>query len=146
MKQYKHSINFGKKEKVLNYACRTCQLSLPNKVGVVFLLSVRIASLGKICCVTSRLRINGRIPDGMQKTGGAYFSTERHIPAECCMAKANFGNYSATERMKASFADFEEKFGGKVFIAFSLDGVIANKEAITDIKQEIEKLKNISNK
>jgi hypothetical protein len=39
---------------------------------------------------SSRLRINGRIPDGMQKTGGAYFSTERHIPMECCTAELNY--------------------------------------------------------
>ncbi|GHV11357.1 hypothetical protein AGMMS49938_01890 [Fibrobacterales bacterium] len=55
-------------------------------------------------------------------------------------AKANFGNYSATERMKASFADFEDKFGGKVFVVFSLDGEIANKEVILEIKKEIERL------
>jgi hypothetical protein len=54
-------------------------------------------------------------------------------------AKANFGNYSATERMKASFADFEEKFGGKVFVVFSLDGEIANKEVIEEIKTEIDR-------
>jgi hypothetical protein len=56
-------------------------------------------------------------------------------------AKANFGNYSATERMKASFADFEDKFGGKVFVVFSLDGEIANKNVIEEIKNEIERLK-----
>jgi hypothetical protein len=36
--------------------------------------------------------------------------------------------------MKASFADFEEKFGGKVFVVFSFDGEIANKEVIKDIQ------------
>ena len=56
-------------------------------------------------------------------------------------AKANFGNYSATERMKASFADFKEKFEGKVFVVFSLDGEIANKEVIAEIEKEIERLK-----
>ncbi|OAV71429.1 hypothetical protein Barb6_01419 [Bacteroidales bacterium Barb6] len=55
-------------------------------------------------------------------------------------AKANFGNYSVTERMKASFADFEDKFGGKIFIVFSLDGEIANKGVIEEIKHEIERL------
>jgi hypothetical protein len=55
-------------------------------------------------------------------------------------AKANFGNYSATERMKASFSEFEEKFGGKVFVVFSLDGEIANKEVIKEIQNEIERL------
>lgn len=32
------SINFGKKERVLNYACQTYQLSRPNKVGAVMAL------------------------------------------------------------------------------------------------------------
>ena len=31
----KYSMNFGKKERVLNYACQTYQLSRPNKVGTV---------------------------------------------------------------------------------------------------------------
>ncbi|OGU11402.1 MAG: hypothetical protein A2X61_07660 [Ignavibacteria bacterium GWB2_35_12] len=59
-------------------------------------------------------------------------------------AKHSFGNYSPTERMKASFKDFEEKFGGKVFIIFSLDGEIGNKEVIDEIKSEIERLKMTS--
>jgi hypothetical protein len=46
---------------------------------------------------------------------------------------------SNTERMKASFADFEQKFGGKVFIVFRLDGEIANKEIIREIKAEAER-------
>ena len=36
MKRY--SKEFGKKEKVLNYACQTYQLSRPNKVGAVMSL------------------------------------------------------------------------------------------------------------
>jgi hypothetical protein len=38
MTRPKHSLNFGKKEKVLNYACQTYQLSRPNKVGAVMAL------------------------------------------------------------------------------------------------------------
>ncbi|MFV0499994.1 MAG: MjaI family restriction endonuclease [Bacteroidales bacterium] len=34
----KYSLDFGKKEKVLNYACQTYQLSRPNKVGAVMAL------------------------------------------------------------------------------------------------------------
>ena len=34
----KYSLEFGKKEKVLNYACQTYQLSRPNKVGTVMAL------------------------------------------------------------------------------------------------------------
>jgi hypothetical protein len=34
----RHSLDFGRKEKVLNYACQTYQLSRPNKVGAVMSL------------------------------------------------------------------------------------------------------------
>jgi hypothetical protein len=56
-------------------------------------------------------------------------------------SKANFGNYSASERMKASFSDFTDKYKGKVFIIYSLDGEVGNKEIYKDIQKEIEKLK-----
>lgn len=55
-------------------------------------------------------------------------------------ASANFGSYSLTERMKASFELFKKQFGGNVFIVFSLDGEIANKEVIEHIRQEIRRL------
>lgn len=55
-------------------------------------------------------------------------------------AKANFGNYSATERMKASFNDFTKKFGGKVFIVFSVDDKIKNEEVLDQIEAEIKRL------
>jgi len=38
MHKHKYSLDFGKKEKVLNYACQTYQLSRPNKVGAVMAL------------------------------------------------------------------------------------------------------------
>lgn len=56
-------------------------------------------------------------------------------------AKSNFGNYSISERMKASFQDFEEEYGGKVFIVFSLDGEIADRDILKEIDVEIERLK-----
>jgi hypothetical protein len=74
--------------------------------------------------------------DYIARVGGKAFG----IQIKPVTAKANFGNYSATERMKASFADFEEKFGGKVFVVFSLDGEIANKEIVNEIQKEIERL------
>ncbi len=55
-------------------------------------------------------------------------------------AKANFGNYSATERMKASFDDFKKKFGGQVFIVFSIDDKIKNEEVTELIAAEIKRL------
>lgn len=58
-------------------------------------------------------------------------------------ANANFGGYSLSERMKASFDDFTEKYGGKVFIVFSQEEVIANKDVIDQIATEIERLKKL---
>ena len=64
-------------------------------------------------------------------------------------ASANFGNYNITERMSASFQDFEEKFGGKVFVIFSRrignKKDIVNKDVLKEIEKEIERLRNISN-
>lgn len=60
-------------------------------------------------------------------------------------ANANFGNYNITDRMSSSFRDFEEKYGGKVFVIFSSrlgnKKDIVNKEIIDDIRKEIERLK-----
>ncbi len=58
-------------------------------------------------------------------------------------ANANFGGYSLSERMKASFEDFTEQYGGKVFIVFSQKEVIANKEVLGEIAAEIERLKSL---
>ena len=58
-------------------------------------------------------------------------------------ANANFGGYSLSERMKASFQCFTEQYGGKVFIVYSLKGEIANKEVIKDIETEIKRLNNL---
>lgn len=55
-------------------------------------------------------------------------------------AKANFGNYSATERMKASFEDFTRKYSGKVFVVFSVDDKIYNEDIIEQISIEIKRL------
>jgi len=49
--------------------------------------------------------------------------------------------YSPSERMKANFKAFEEEFGGKVFIVFSLDGEIANHGIIPEIELEIKRLR-----
>ena len=58
-------------------------------------------------------------------------------------ANANFGGYSLSERMKASFNDFTEKYGGKVFIVYSQKGEIANTEVIDSIREEIKRLQNL---
>jgi len=227
MKQEKYSLDFGKKEKVLNYATQTYQLSRPNKVGSVMALirecqpktieewekwyfenafteaksktkitkesltelgerlhekitevvipewQAAFAQLTLQDCIDyiynltinrtfdGFLREKSVVNDGLAKIFPNVVFEESDpeldhagdidyiakigskafgIQIKPVTAKANFGNYSATERMKASFADFEEKFGGKVFVVFSLDGEIANKEIVSEIQKEIERL------
>ncbi len=43
--------------------------------------------------------------------------------------------------MKASFEDFNKKYGGQVFIVFSIDDKIKNEEVIEQIDKEIKRLK-----
>ena len=43
--------------------------------------------------------------------------------------------------MQKSFAAFEEMFGGKVFIIYSIKGEVANKEVIEQIRAEIKRLR-----
>lgn len=223
----KYSKEFGKKEKVLNYACQTYQLSRPNKVGTVMALirecqpkhfeeweqwyfenaytggknAVKVSkeSLEELghrlhCKITKivipewreafdsltlqdcidyiyNLTINRTfdgyireksvVNDGLAKIFPSVRFEESppeldhagdvdylgHVADKAfgiqikpITAKANFGNYSASERMRASFQDFEADFGGKVFIVFSLDGEIANTEVIPAIEQEIARL------
>jgi hypothetical protein len=227
MTKQKHSLDFGKKEKVLNYACQTYQLSRPNKVGAVMALirecqpqtiedwekwyfenactetkardkitkeslqelgerlyekitevvipewQAAFAALTLQDCVDyifnltinrtfdGFIREKSVVNDGLAKIFSEITFEESDpeldhagdidyiakigdkaigIQIKPVTAKSNFGNYSATERMKASFADFTADFGGKVFIIYSLDGEIANKEIITEIKNEINNL------
>lgn len=56
-------------------------------------------------------------------------------------AQSNFGNYSVSERMKASFEEFTEQFGGKVFIIFCEKEKIKNEEVIGHIEEEIKRLR-----
>lgn len=56
-------------------------------------------------------------------------------------AKANFGNYSISERMRANFEAFKDDFGGEVFIVFSEKGEVSNPDVIQKIEAEILRLK-----
>jgi hypothetical protein len=224
----KYSLEFGKKEKVLNYACQTYQLSRPNKVGSVMALIREcqprtieewetwyfenaktdgkntfkitkdvLSELGErlyekitevvipewqeaFNCLTKQdcedyiynltinrtfdgyLREKSVVNDGLAKifkeirfeespseldhAGDidylGYVNEEKAfgIQIKPVTAKSNFGNYSVSERMRASFDSFEQDFGGKVFIVYSLDGEIANKVVIEEIKKEIKRL------
>lgn len=225
----KHSLEFGKKERVLNYACQTYQLSRPNKVGAVMALirecqpntfeeweqwyflnahtsgkkptkitneSLRelgerlYAKITEIVipewesafrelteqdCIDyiynltinrtydGYLREKSVINDGLAKLFPNLFFEESDpeldhagdidyvakvgnasmgIQIKPITASANFGSYSLTERMKASFESFKEQYGGNVFVVFSLDGEIANKEVISSIENEINRLSN----
>jgi hypothetical protein len=55
-------------------------------------------------------------------------------------AKANFGNYSPSARMRASFSEFTRRFGGKVFIVYSLAGEVANGDVLGLIGAEVARL------
>ena len=223
----KHSLDFGKKERVLNYACQTYQLSRPNKVGAVMALirecqpntfeeweqwyflnahtsgkkptkitneSLRelgerlYAKITEIVipewesafrelteqdCIDyiynltinrtydGYLREKSVINDGLAKLFPDVVFEESDpeldhagdidyvakvgnasigIQIKPITASANFGSYSLTERMKASFESFKEQYGGNVFIVFSLDGEIANKDVIGQISNEINRL------
>lgn len=220
----KYSMNFGKKERVLNYACQTYQLSRPNKVGAVMALirdcqpvsyeewqkwyfenahtagknstKITVESLKELGerlyakikevvipeweaafrelteqdCIDyiynltinrtydGYLREKSVINDGLAKIFSDIEFEESDpeldhagdidyiakigdkcigIQIKPVTASANFGSYSLTERMKASFESFKKQFGGNVFIVFSLDGEIANKEVIEQIREEI---------
>jgi len=223
------SLNFGKKEKVLNYACQTYQLSRPAKVGAVMALirecqphtlkeweqwyfqhaytnaktptkitSETLCELGerlynKITEVVIpewqaafneltledckvyiyNLTINRTFDGFFREKSVVNDGLSKHFPdilfeesapeldhagdidyvakvgkysfgiqIKPTTAKSNFGTYSPTERMTASFSDFEKEYGGKVFLVYSLDGTIANNEVIDQISAEIKRLKN----
>ena len=225
-----YSKNFGKKEKVLNYACQIYQLSRPNKVGAVMSLirecqpksieewekwyferahadgknPVKITKeileeLGERLYVKIKeivipewqeafnqltlqdcvdyihnLTIN-RTFDGFNREKSVVtdnlakkFPEVKFVESDPELdhagdidylgwvgdkafgiqikpvtAKANFGNYSPSERMKASFREFEKKYGGKVFIIFSIDDEIKNIDVLEEIKKEIARLKKL---
>jgi hypothetical protein len=48
-----------------------------------------------------------------------------------------FSGYSPSERMRANFANFKEKYGGSVFVVFSEKKEIKNKSVIEAIRKEI---------
>lgn len=223
----KHSMEFGKKEHVLNYACQLYQLSRPAKVGAVMALirecqpnsfeewetwyfenaytSTKIPQkLSKDSLTELGERLYSKITNfvipewedafreltlqdcidyvynlTINRTYDGYIR-EKSVVNDCLAkvfpsvefeesdpeldhagdidyvakvgrkafgiqikpvtANANFGGYSLSERMKASFEDFTEKYGGKVFIVYSLKGEIANKEVIDHIREEIRRL------
>ncbi|HAZ16494.1 MAG: restriction endonuclease [Candidatus Jacksonbacteria bacterium RIFCSPLOWO2_02_FULL_43_9] len=227
-KSKKYSKDFGKKEKVLNYACQTYQLSRPNKVGAVMMLirecqpktideweqwyfekaftenknAIKITpeilmELGErlyekiievvipewqaafnelslqdckdyIYNLTIHRTYDGFIREKSVVNDGLaeYFPEVKFVKSDNDLdhagdidylgfvgekafgiqikpvtAQANFGNYSVSERMKTNFFDFEKKYQGKVFIIFSLDGDIENKEVVKEIEVEIRRLK-----
>lgn len=224
----KHSLEFGKKEKVLNYACQTYQLSRPNKVGAVMALirecqpktieewenwyfehahthgkqafkidRASLVELGerlheKITevvipewqeafrqltrqdCIDYiyNLTINRTFDGYLREKSVVNDGLAKHFPdvkfeesapeldhagdidyigqvgdkafgiqIKPVTAQSNFGNYSVSERMRAGFKAFEDTFGGKICIIFSLDGEIANKAVLQEIAIEVERLK-----
>ena len=229
----KYSMDFGKKEHVLNYACQLYQLSRPNKVGAVMALirdcqpasleqwkdwyfknaytatknpqkatKVTMESLAELGerlynkiqefvipewqeafrqltlqdCIDyvynitinrtydGYIREKSVVNDNLAKRFKDVVFEESNpeldhagdidyvakvgnyqlgIQIKPVTANANFGGYSLSERMKASFEDFTEKYGGKVFIVYSQKEVIANEEIVAEIEKEIMRLKSM---
>lgn len=222
-----YSKSFGKKEKVLNYACQTYQLSRPSKVGAVMALIrecqpgsfeeweqwyfEHAETTGKVRTKVTREslqelgeRLYAKITEivipewlsafqqltlqdcidyifnlTLQRTYDGYIREKSvvydglatifpdvvfdesdtdldhagdidylgwvgnkafGVQIKPVTAQANFGNYSVSERMRANFSSFEQQFGGKVFIIFSLKGEIANTDVLADIRDEIRRL------
>ena len=77
--------------------------------------------------------------DYLGKVGGKAFG----IQVKPITANASLGNYSVTARMQSSFREFEDDFGGKVFVIFSVDDHIKNVEILDDIQREIHRLKSL---
>lgn len=225
----KYSMNFGRKEHVLNYACQLYQLSRPNKVGAVMSLIREcqpnsleqwrdwyfehayteskvpckvtmdsIKDLGeRLYCKIKEIvmpeweeafsqltlqdcvdyvynvtinrtydgyvREKSVVNDGLAKRFKDILFEETDpeldhagdidyvakigchqigIQIKPVTANANFGGYSLSDRMKASFAAFTEKYGGKVFVVYSMKGEIANIEVVDKISAEITRLKS----
>ena len=78
--------------------------------------------------------------DYMGKVGNKAFG----IQIKPVTANSNFGNYNLSERMQANFQEFEEKYGGKVFIIFSAKvgnkKEVKNKAVLDEIAAEIKRL------
>jgi hypothetical protein len=225
--QKRYSMEFGKKEKVLNYATQTYQLSRPGKVGAVMSLIRKcqpktieewenwyfqnaitegkssypitkdsIEELGErlyekiigivipewteafnqltlqdcknyIYNLTINRTFDGYLREKSVVEDNLYilFPTVRFeesdpeldhsgdidflgwvgnkafgIQIKPVTAKANFGNYSPSERMQSSFREFTKQYGGKVFIVYSINEEIANQEVINQIGEEIRLL------
>ena len=223
-------MDFGKKERVLNYACQLYQLSRPNKVGAVMALirecqpstfeewkewyfenaytdsktpiklsEDSLTELGERLyekiqtfvipdwqevfsqltlqdCIDyiynltinrtydGYIREKSVVNDGLAKKFPTVVFKESDpeldhagdidyvaevgnfqfgIQIKPVTANANFGGYSLSERMKASFNDFTEQYGGKVFVVYSQKGEIANTEVIDSIREEIERLRRL---
>lgn len=58
-------------------------------------------------------------------------------------ANASLGNYDISARMQNSFKDFQDQFGGQVFIIYSVNDNILNKDVYDKIATEIERLKTL---
>lgn len=229
----KYSMEFGKKENVLNYATRTYQLSRPKKVGAVMALirecqpdtieewrewyfeNAKTAGKNQVkitedsirelgerlyekiqvvvipewteafhsltkqdCCdyiynltinrtydgyLREKSVVNGCLakefsdidfeesPEELDHAGDVDYigfvdksrSIAFGLQIKPVTAMANFGNYSVSERMQASFDSFSRDFKGKVFIVYSVDNEINNLSVVEEIRAEIQRLRSL---
>ncbi|MBR4898134.1 MAG: hypothetical protein IKZ48_05050 [Prevotella sp.] len=65
------------------------------------------------------------------------------IQVKLVMDSDNLEHHSMSERMQASFNDFTEEFGGKVFVVYNQNGEIVNPDVIESIRKEIARLQSL---
>lgn len=53
-----------------------------------------------------------------------------------------FGGYSVSDRMRTQFEDFEDKYGGRVFIVYSVAKEVKNTDVYGAIKTEVDRLRS----
>ena len=66
------------------------------------------------------------------------------IQLKLIMDNDSIERHSMSSRMQASFNDFTEEYGGKVFVVYNQNGEIANTDVIECIRNEIVRLQNLS--
>ena len=119
--------------------CRTFDGFITEKSIVINSLSIQFSSI-KFVESDPKLDHAGDI----DFLGWINNNTAIGIQIKPVTANANLGNYSVTARMEKSFRQFEKKYGGKVFIVYSRDNEIANKEVLKEIQTAMQKLNKLT--
>ena len=77
--------------------------------------------------------------DYVAKLGNSQFG----IQVKLIKADDNYEGHSRSGWIQASFNEFTEKCGGKVFVVYNRKGEMANTEVIESIRKEISRLQSL---